>query len=212
MGRSSRRVGVSVVLGVVVALAACQESPPAGDTGAALGDRSGQRNDLLLAAASVGLPPEGIAPGDLPEPQSPGAKLVAKYCAQCHELPTPTAHSATDWPGVIRRMWLRMDAISERFHVQAPTLAERATMVAYVTRHALEVSGANLPAGPGREVFAEVCSKCHALPDPRVHSAQDWVAVFERMERNMERMKLKPLARAQTTDILLYLQDVASRR
>jgi hypothetical protein len=57
-----------------------------------------------------------------------------------------------------------------------------------------------------------VCSRCHALPDPRVHSAQDWVAVFERMERNMERMKLKPLARAQTTDILLYLQDVASRR
>jgi hypothetical protein len=32
------------------------------------------------------------------------------------------------------------------------------------------------------------------------------------MERNMERMKVPPPTREQTTDILLYLQRVASRQ
>jgi metallo-beta-lactamase family protein len=42
--------------------------------------------------------------------------------------------------------------------------------------------------------------------DPRVHSPADWPAVYSRMQQNMERMKVAPLTRSQTTDILLYLQ------
>jgi cytochrome c5 len=82
----------------------------------------------------------------------------------------------------------------------------------YLVQNALRVSGATLPAGAGREAFSKACSRCHALPDPHVHSVQDWPSVFQRMERNMERMKVAPLTRDQTTGILLYLQNVASRR
>jgi hypothetical protein len=32
------------------------------------------------------------------------------------------------------------------------------------------------------------------------------------MQQNMERMKVAPLTRSETTDILLYLQSVASRQ
>jgi cytochrome c5 len=202
----------SVLVGLMVGLAACRPTPPAEQTGS---DQAGGRSraeELLLAAVSVGLPPEGVAPGDLPEPASVGAQLVAKYCAQCHALPAPTAHSATDWPGVVRRMWLRMDGLQPTHGIRAPLLAERVAMLEYLAQNGLRVSGTTLPPGAGREVFSEGCSQCHALPDPRQHSAQDWPSVFQRMERNMARMKVAPFTREQTTSILLYLQNVASQR
>jgi cytochrome c5 len=83
-------------------------------------------------------------------------------------------------------------------------------MLDYLTANALKVSGATLPAGRGREAFAEICSRCHALPDPRVHSSADWPTVFARMEQNMIRMQVPPPTREQTSDLLLYLQTVAS--
>jgi cytochrome c5 len=167
---------------------------------------------LLLAAANVALPPPGVTPADLPEPSSTGAQRVAAYCAQCHELPSPQMHSATDWPSISRRMWLRMELLPPRLGVKVPTMAERFAILDYLTANALKVSGASLPPGSGREAFSQVCSRCHALPDPRVHSREDWPTVFARMERNMERMKVPPPTREQTSDILLYLQMVASRQ
>jgi cytochrome c5 len=109
-------------------------------------------------------------------------------------------------------MWLRMDALQSTRGIHAPSPAERVAMLEYLAQHALRVSGTNLPPGAGREVFSEACSRCHGLPDPRVHSAQDWPAVFQRMERNMTRMKVAPFTREQTTSILLYLQNGASQR
>jgi hypothetical protein len=171
-----------------------------------------QRDELLLAAANVALPPPGVTAADLLDPSSSGAQQVAKYCGQCHELPSPAMHSATDWPSIVRRMWLRMELLPVKLGVKVPTVAERFAILDYVTANALKVSGATLPAGPGREAFSQVCSRCHALPDPRVHSREDWPTVYARMERNMERMKVPPPTREQTSDILLYLQTVASRR
>lgn len=208
--RRAGMLGLSCFTGLLV-LAACQEAPPEKPAEPPASTMPDRQKELLVAAATIALPPSGVEPGDLPEPQSQGAKLSAKYCAQCHDLPAPTAHSATDWPSVVRRMWLRMDALPDSYHVEVPTRAERSTMLSYLTGHALEVSGATLPPGAGREAFSEACSQCHALPDPRVHSSQDWPAVFQRMERNIERMKLKPMTREQTAGVLHYLQDVASR-
>lgn len=131
---------------------------------------------------------------------------MGTYCAQCHELPSPGMHSATDWPSVVRRMWLRMDRLPENLRVAVPDQGDRNTMLTYLTTNALKVSGDNLPPGRGRSEFAMVCSRCHALPDPRVHSPQDWLAVFLRMERNMERMKVSQPTRSQTEEILAYLQ------
>lgn len=182
-------------------------SPPAGQTVAA-----SPGDELILTTAKIGLPPAGISATDLPDPGSPGANLMATFCAQCHDLPSPAMHSATDWPSVVRRMWLRMERLPEGVHVQVPDEGGRATMLTYLTNNALKVSGANLPPGRGRAEFALVCSRCHALPDPRVHSSQDWLAVYLRMERNMERMKVSAPTQAQTGEILTYLQNPAPEK
>jgi cytochrome c5 len=203
---------VAVIL--VTILAACRSGPaPAKSTeGAPAGAPLDRTDQLLLAAAKVALPPPGIAAGDLPDPQSRGAQLLIHYCAQCHALPAPSAHSATDWPSVARRMWLRMDFLPDSLGIQVPTAADRFEILNYLVTNALKVSGTVLPAGKGRDEFSVVCSQCHALPDPRVHSAEDWPTVYSRMERNMERMQVQPPSGSVGQDILLYLQTVAGRR
>lgn len=196
----------------LVVLAACQPSPPPAaestspPTVAAV---AGPREELLLASTRIALPPAGLAPADLPDPASPGAALLATHCAQCHELPAPAMHSATDWPSVVRRMWLRMDRLPAGLQVTIPDQGARVTMLAYLTANALPVSSATLPARPGRDEFIAICSRCHALPDPRVHSPQNWLTVYLRMERNMERMSVSPATQAQTASILAYLQEVS---
>ena len=205
-----RRIAV-VLAGLALTLVTCR---PASQEDRQASSGSGwlnRQDELLLAAANIALPPPGVTPADLPGPQSQGAQLVARYCAQCHMLPAPAMHSATDWPGVVRRMWLRMEWLPQALGVQVPSIPERFEMLDYLAANALKVSGAVLPAGRGRDDFALVCSRCHALPDPRVHSAQDWPTVFARMEQNIVRMKMRPLTQSQTTNILLYLQDVTSR-
>ena len=200
------------VIAAFAAVAACRQGPApsnAAATDVAAAQTPNER--LLLAAAEVALPPAGLNVADLPEPGSQGAQLLGRYCAQCHSLPTPTAHSPTDWPGVARRMWLRMDWLPASLGVKAPTLAERFTILDYLTTNGLKVSGSNLPAGRGREEFSLICSRCHALPDPRVHSPDDWPTVFSRMERNMERMKVAGPTSEQASDLLMYLQTVSAR-
>ena len=196
---------------LVLALAACQAPPPP-DQNTRTGAGLSRSDELLLAAANVGLPPPDYAASSLPDSGSPGAKALVAYCAQCHALPAPTMHSATDWPAVLRRMWLRMEWLPPALGVQTPALGDRLAILQYVTANALRVSAANLPAGNGRDTFVAVCSRCHALPDPRNHSPQDWPAVFQRMLTNMQRMGVTPPGNVEETDILVYLQDVASRR
>lgn len=197
----------------LASLAGCQSAkPPAQQAAAADTGGLSRADQLLLAAAKVALPPPGLAAGDLPDPTSRDAQLVITYCGQCHSLPTPSAHSATDWPSVARRMWLRMDFLPASLGVKVPTPAERGTILNYLLANSLKVSGSVLPAGKGRDEFAVVCSQCHSLPDPRVHSATDWPAVYARMERNMERMQVHAPASGVSTDILLYLQTVAGKQ
>lgn len=194
---------------------ACRSSsgPPATSMDSAAVSSADARADaLLLAAAKVALPPPGIKPGDLADPASPGAQLVVQYCDKCHPLPSPAMHSATDWPRVLRRMWLRMDRLVDSFGIRAANEGERGTVLSYLTMNALRVSGAELPPGRGREDFSASCSRCHALPDIRIHASGDWPSVFMRMERNMERMKVSLPNQEQTGNILFYLQEVARTR
>jgi cytochrome c5 len=201
-----------VALGVIACVGGCREQakPPAA-TGTPPVSGLTRQDELVLAAANVALPPIGVTAADLPDPNGHGAKLVATYCEQCHSLPQPDMHSAVDWPSTARRMWLRMEGLSPALGVKVPTLADRFVILEYLNANALKVSGANLPPGPGKESFQVVCSRCHALPDPRVHSSADWPTVFARMEQNMTRMKVPPLQGTQTTDILLYLQRASTR-
>lgn len=165
---------------------------------------------LLLAAAQIALPPPGVQPGDLPDPHTPGAQAVAEFCSGCHNLPAPTIHSATDWPGVVRRMWLRMDLLPAEMRLPVPSPAQRHYMLDYLITNALQVSGAALPAGPGRETFSTVCSRCHALPDPRQHSPDDWPTVVNRMTQRMTQMSVEVAQPGQVGEILTYLQGASA--
>lgn len=201
--------------GAVLILAAtlfgCKQAEPASAPPAAPSANS-RADQLILAAVRVGLPPAGVNAADLPDPHGPGATLMGTYCAQCHALPSPVMHSATDWPSVVRRMWLRMDYLPDSFGVHRPTPPERYTLLSYLTSNALRVSGAVLPNATGRQSFELICSRCHALPDPRVHSAADWEAVVGRMVQNMERMQVSLPNTDQINDIVMFLKTASTRK
>lgn len=162
--------------------------------------------DLFLASAMAALPPPGVSPADLPDPESNGAKILTQYCAGCHALPSPGHHSATDWPIVLRRMWMRMDKVAADFEYPVPSTAERAVLLPYLMEHALKVGRAELPAGAGRERFIATCGRCHALPDPKQHSPTDWVAVGRRMRQHSEDMLGQTILPDHFAQIVLYLE------
>lgn len=168
--------------------------------------RSAPTDELLLASAKVALPPPGVVPEYLPDPESEGAKLVQQYCTACHELPTPKIHSGTDWPRVTRRMWLRIDGLQPGFAVPVPTSAQRLMILRYLIDNALRVSGTTLPPGPERTFFSAACSRCHELPDPRHHSYEEWVVITQRMMDRMETMLGASLTPEEYSRITLYLE------
>ncbi len=204
-------------LAVAAAAVACQQSPqPNGSSqggapaaAAAAGDTSAQIR-RLYAAASIALPP-GIPADSLPDHASVGAQTLVKYCVQCHALPSPKMHSTVDWPAVLRRMWTRIDMMQGALGVQTPSVPERIQLANYLTSHALPVA-ASLPAGPYRDLFVQMCSRCHATPDPRAHTQADWPAVVNIMEQNMVRMKVSVPSREQSQQIVLYLDGASKRR
>lgn len=167
---------------------------------------------LVLASAKVLLPPRGPLPDDLPESRSNGAYLLVTYCTACHPLPSPASHSATDWPGVVRRMWLRAEGIGPAYLVPIPTPSDRVTLVQYLIRNALDVSRTTIPEGPNRADFAAGCSRCHELPDPRQHTSDDWAAVVERMARHSAQIPGRGLSAADVEAIEAYLRTAAARR
>lgn len=187
---------------------ACQEPPQ--ETQTVPQDQSlTMRDQLLLVSAKVALPPEGTMPADLPAAGSAGANLLQQYCVSCHALPHPGTHSATDWPAVVRRMWLRMGKLNEQFTVPEPTSGERVALLQYLIANAFTVNEASLPAGPNREFFTTTCSQCHALPDPRQHSPEDWIAVVRRMTDHMQEMLGESLAPADISRIASYLSQAS---
>jgi len=144
------------------------------------------------------LPPTFEA-AQLPEPDSRGAKLVLGYCVQCHNLANPAMHHAEKWPGIVRRMVLRMQGkgnmgtlMAEMMAgVKAPNEADTGAIIEYLRRHGqTPLDPARYPEvnRPSGEAFRLACNQCHVLPDPQRHTAQEWRAVVARMQENMEWM------------------------
>jgi hypothetical protein len=139
--------------------------------------------------------PPAIEPRDLPERNSEGAKLTARYCVQCHNLVSPAMHTPERWKPVVDRMVWRMrgngnlgEVMKDMMaHVQAPSDSEVETLTRYLQKHAQAEIDSRHPALATRAgtMFAIACSQCHALPDPRRHTAREWPAVVARMKRHM---------------------------
>ena len=139
--------------------------------------------------------PPAVEPRDLPERNSEGAKLTVRYCVQCHHLVNPAMHTAERWRPLVERMVWRMrgngnlgEVMKEMMqHVRAPTDTEVETLTRYLQKHGqveIDPKHPALATRPG-EMFSIACAQCHALPDPRRHTAREWPAVVERMKRHM---------------------------
>lgn len=139
--------------------------------------------------------PPAVEPRELPERNSEGAKLTVRYCVQCHHLVNPAMHTADRWRPLVDRMVWRMrgngnlgEVMKEMMaHVKAPSDAEVETLTRYLQKHGQAEIDAKHPALATRagEIFGIACAQCHALPDPRRHTAREWPAVVERMKRHM---------------------------
>jgi len=135
----------------------------------------------------------------LPAPKSRGARLLVRYCVQCHNLPNPAMHHAAKWRAIFERMVLRMrgkgnmgELMQEMMAgVRAPTEQEAGVLLAYLRKYGQrpldpkKYPEVNLPEGRS---FKLACEQCHVLPDPMRHTAAEWPAVVARMEKNMEWM------------------------
>jgi cytochrome c5 len=197
-----------VLAGVcVAALAGC--APEQQDEAAAWQEpQAGSSDALILAAAKIALPPP-MAAADLPDPQSQGARLVAENCGTCHAIPSPTTHTATDWPVVLRRMWLRAGQLDTALHAPVPDNAARIVISEYLIANALKPTTGTLPDYPGRDQYVATCGQCHGLPDVTQHSPQDWATVVRRMNTRMETMLGKVLTGAEIQSVVMYLEKAS---
>ncbi len=172
--------------------------------------------------------PPSIEPAQLPEPQSVGAQLAARYCVQCHYLPNPQMHTAARWQPIIERMVWRMRGqgnlgtlMTEMMaDVKAPTDADAATLAAYLEKHAQKEIDPKHPAlsTTAGQMFSIACSQCHALPDPQRHTAREWPGVVKRMQGHMawantvvgvSELRTNPVL--ETAEIVRLLQRYARR-
>ena len=155
----------------------------------------------------------------LPQRDSPGAKLLLAYCVQCHNLPNPAMHHAAKWPGIVERMVLRMEGkgnlgtlMAEMMAgVKAPGAEDTKAIVAYLRRHAQK------PLDPARypelnrssgEAFRLACNQCHVLPDPQRYTAAQWPRVVARMQENMEWMNRVVGTRPMPGEPQLRIEDI----
>jgi cytochrome c5 len=214
MIRTQRACSGGFLLTLVFAfsVSSCTQQPD-GEPGAegeptVAGQELSESERLLVASARVALPP-ALDPADLPDPQSPGAQAVGTYCSSCHALPHPAMHAATDWPDVTRRMWLRMELLGPEYTVAVPSSGDRVVILDYLRAHAFQVNQASLPDAPGRDAFESTCSQCHDLPDPRQHSADDWLTVVRRMNEHMRAILGSEITPTQVEEVVRYL-EVAS--
>jgi cytochrome c2 len=167
--------------------------------------------------------PPAVEPHELPEPQSDGARLTARYCVQCHYLPNPQMHTAAKWPSTVERMVWRMqgkgnlgELMTEMMaHVRAPTMQEVATLTRYLQKHGQKEINPAHPAlrTAAGQMYSLACSQCHALPDPQRHTARRWPAVVERMKGHMSWVnvvvgasEMRTVPELNTAEIVRFLQ------
>jgi len=163
--------------------------------------------------------PPGFEAIMLPDPDSRGARLTLRYCVQCHNLANPAMHDARKWPPIVERMVARMEGrgnmgqlMTEMMAgVEAPPPVDAKVLVAYLRKHALRpldpkrYPEINAPAG---ESFRVPCGQCHALPDPRRHTAAQWPVVVERMQKNMEWMNRVVSSKPAPGEPQLRIEDI----
>jgi len=97
-----------------------------------------------------------------------------------------------------------------RQSIQPLTSAERQALLDYLQRYAFQAANPDTlteSQSPAGQTYIDVCSRCHALPDPAAHTSQEWVGLVDRMEINMANMGMGSMEDKQKTEILAYLKE-----
>lgn len=162
----------------------------------------GMMGDGNMCSMMGRVPTKGVDPEHLPDPRSNEAVTYAKFCSQCHPLPSPKRNSAKDWKTLVERMDARMRMMSRmgggmmgmmkrmmgRERVEAMTAAEKSAIIGYLEKNALQTldkSKVTSLDAPGYTAFERICSQCHELPDPAIHTKSEWPQVVRKMEENI---------------------------
>ncbi|MGH9433236.1 MAG: c-type cytochrome [Terriglobia bacterium] len=98
-------------------------------------------------------------------------------------------------------------------NIKAPSAEQQKLIVAYWQKHSLksiEPGALPSPRSKGAVLFAATCTQCHALPDPRQHTAQEWPQVVALMRKNMVVMG-KTVPDATTLQMITEFLEDASR-
>jgi len=78
----------------------------------------------------------GSRPENSPTQTGPAPELYARYCGQCHFLPSPAAHTAEEWPTLANRMFRIMsEMVGHSINIKIPSLAEQDTIIGYLKAH-----------------------------------------------------------------------------
>ncbi len=161
--------------------------------------------------------PIGVASNELPDADSSGAKLLSRYCSQCHRIPSPRLHTDQEWPSVLTRMVKRMGGTGSRgmgmMRMSSPAQDELEIMLSYLvanSRVGLDPQQLLEVTGIGADAFQEVCSACHALPDPRQHSGDEWPAVVDRMRVHMRSLGRVVPKDSELEQVVTFLQSNAA--
>ncbi len=89
----------------------------------------------MMTGASGSMWAPTAAPS-LPEADSRGARLVGKYCAQCHAPPSPSLHTAEEWAGVTQRMRGHIGELAASgVGVQMPDASDLNALTQYLGKH-----------------------------------------------------------------------------
>ena len=216
-------LGVRAIRFLIPAAAACAAFAASAMTAAemsrAVEDARKRWEESAYGPMLARILPPTFAPRQLPEPDSRGAALMARYCVQCHNLPNPAMHEAARWPKVVDRMVVRMQGrgnmgtlMSEMMAgVSAPRAAESAALVAYLQKHAQRpLDPARYPdvADDEAKAFRLACQQCHALPDPQRYTAREWPRVVARMERNIAWMNRVVGSQPDAREPQLRVEDI----
>ncbi len=159
--------------------------------------------------------PGELGAKELPEPESDGARLFARFCSQCHNLPNPKMYSTDEWPFMFNRMIAHartMQSLEEGFVV--PDEDEKERIIEYLKRNGLRA----LPEDhisiktPKAFQFVWFCSTCHSLPDPSQHTSEEWKKVVDRMERYRTRQGREAMTESEKRNILEFLTGMIDSR
>ena len=93
--------------------------------------------------------------------------------------------------------------------IPVPDRREREAILSYLQAHALAAVRPRAVPEAGSEsaeLFTRTCSRCHAVPDPSQHTAEEWPTVVERMRGHMRQQEVGDLSDREARAIVDYLK------